>query len=69
MEFYRLHLDGTDYFYKDLNNALRVGELFLREYFPMDSEEDEVIKYWWDCGEAYDGRRKFCFLTKEIMED
>lgn len=69
MEFYRLHLDGTDYFYRDLNNALRMGELFLREHFSMDSEEDEVIEYWWDYWEAYDGRRKFCYLTKEAMED
>lgn len=69
MEFYRLHLDGTDYFYKDLDNALRMGELFLREYFSMDSEEDGVIKYWWDCWVAYDGRRKFCYIIKEMMED
>ena len=69
MEFYRLHLDGTDCFYRDLNNALRMGELFLREYFSMDSEEDEVIEYWWDYQEAYDGRRKFCYITREVMED
>lgn len=69
MEFYRLHLDDTDYFYKDLNNALRMGELFLREYFAMDSEEDEVIEYWWESWVAYDGRRRFCYITKEMMED
>lgn len=69
MEFYRLHLDDTDYFYRDLNNALRMGELFLREYFAMDSEEDEVIEYWWESWVAYDGHYKFCYITKEMMED
>lgn len=69
MEFYRLHLDGTDYFYRDLNNALRMGELFLREYFSGDSEEDEIVDYWWDCQVAYNGIRQFCYLTKEMMED
>lgn len=69
MEFYRLHLDDTDYFYKNLNNALRMGELFLREYFAMDSEEDEVIEYWWESWVAYDDHRRFCYITKEMMED
>lgn len=69
MEFYRLHLDDTDYFYRDLNNALRMGELFLREYFAMDSEENEVIEYWWESWVAYDGHYKFCYITKEMMED
>lgn len=69
MEFYRLHLDGTDYFYKDLNNALRIGELFLREYFSMDSEIDEVIDYWWDYRVAYNGFHPFCYIEKEMMED
>lgn len=69
MEFYRLHLDGTDYFYKELNNALRMGELFLREYFSTDSEQDEIIECWWDYQVAYDGRRRFCYIEKEMMED
>lgn len=28
MEFYRLHLDDTDYFYKDLNNACGQASCF-----------------------------------------
>lgn len=69
MEFYRLHLDGTDYFYRDLNNALRMGELFLREYFSGDSAEDEIVDYWWDCQVAYNGNHQFCYIVKEMMED
>lgn len=69
MEFYRLHLDGTDYFYRDLNNALRMGELFLREYFSFEANEDEIVDYWRDCHVAYNGNRQFCYITKEMMED
>nr|DAO45177.1 MAG TPA: hypothetical protein [Caudoviricetes sp.] len=69
MEFYQLWVDGNTHYYRDLNNALRMGELILREMFPDDVEQEEVIDYWWDRWEAYEGARKIMYVTKEMMED
>jgi len=70
MEFYQLWFaDGGSHYYRELNNALRMGELCLREMFPDDAEQDEVIDYWWDNWVAYEGSRKIMCITKEMMED
>ena len=69
MEFYQLWMEGSTHYYRDLGNALRMGELILREMFPDDAEQEEVIDYWWDCWEAYEGNRKIMCITKEMMED
>ena len=69
MEFYQLWIEGSTFYYRDLNNALRMGELNLREMFPDDAEQEEVISYWWDHWVAYEGSRKVMYLTKEMMED
>ena len=69
MEFYQLWMEGNTHYYRNLNNALRMGELILREMFPDDAEQEEVIDYWWDRWEVYEGTRKIMFITKEMMED
>lgn len=69
MEFYQLWMEGSTHYYRNLNNALRMGELILREMFPDDAEQEEVIDYWWDRWEAYEGGRKIMCITKEMMED
>ena len=69
MEFYQLWMEGSIHYYRNLNNVLRMGELILREIFPDDAEQEEVIDYWWDRWEAYEGTRKIMFITKEMMED
>lgn len=69
MEFYQLWMEGGTHYYRNLNNALRMGELILREMFPDDAEQEEVIDYWWDRWEAYEGSRKIMCITKEMMED
>lgn len=70
MEFYQLWFaDGGSHYYRELNNALRMGELCLREMFPDDSEQEEIINYWWDNWVAYEGSRKIMCITKEMMED
>ena len=70
MEFYQLWFaDGGSHYYRELNNALRMGELCLREMIPDDAEQEEVIDYWWDNWVAYEGSRKIMCITKEMMED
>ena len=69
MEFYQLWIEGSTHYYRDLANALRMGELILREMFSDDAEQGEVIDYWWDRWEAYEGDRKIMCITKEMMED
>ena len=69
MRFYQLWVDGVSHYYRDLDNALRVGELILREMFPDDEEQEEIISYWWDRQAAYEGRRLVMYITKEMMED
>lgn len=69
MEFYQLWIENNTHFYRNLNNALRMGELILREMFANDAEQEEVIDYWWDRWEAYEGDRKIMCITKEMMED
>ena len=69
MEFYQLWIDGVSYYYHDINNALCMGELYLREMFPDDAEQEEVISYWWDHQAAYEGHRLVMYITKEMMED
>lgn len=69
MEFYQLWMEGSTHYYRSLDNALRMGELILREMFPDDAEQEEVIDYWWDRWEAYEGNRKIMYVTKEMMED
>lgn len=69
MEFYQLWIEDNTHFYRNLNNALRMGELILREMFANDAEQEEVIDYWWDRWEAYEGDRKIMCITKEMMED
>lgn len=69
MEFYQLWIENNTHFYRNLNNALRMGELILREMFADDAEQEEVIDYWWDRWEAYEGDRKIMCITKEMMED
>lgn len=69
MEFYQLWIEDNTHFYRNLNNALRMGELILREMFADDAEQEEVIDYWWDRWEAYEGDRKIMCITKEMMED
>lgn len=69
MEFYQLWMEGSTHYYCNLNNALRMGELILREMFPDDAEQEEVVDYWWDRWEAYEGDRKIMCITKEMMED
>lgn len=48
MEFYQLWIEGSTHYYRDLDNALRMGELILREMFSDDAEQGEVIDYWRD---------------------
>lgn len=69
MEFYQLWMEGNIHYYRNLNNVLRMGELILREMLPDDAEQEEVIDYWWDRWEAYEGTRKIMCVTKEMMED
>lgn len=69
MEFYQLWIEDNTHFYRNLNNALRMGELILREMFADDAEQEEVIDYWWDRWEVYEGDRKIMCITKEMMED
>lgn len=69
MEFYQLWIEGNTHFYRNLNNALRMGELILREMFADDAEQKEVIDYWWDHWEAYEGDCRIMCITKEMMED
>lgn len=69
MEFYQLWMEGSTHYYQNLNNALRMGELILREMFADDTEQEEVIDYWWDRWEAYEGGRIIMRITKEMMED
>ena len=69
MEFYQLWIKDSTHYYRDLDNALRMGELILREMFSDDAEQGEVIDYWWDRWEAYEGDRKIMCITKEMMED
>lgn len=69
MEFYQLWIEDNTHFYRNLNNALRMGELILQEMFADDAEQEEVIDYWWDRWEAYEGDRKIMCITKEMMED
>ena len=69
MEFYQLWMDGVSHYYRDLDNALRMGELILREMCSDDAEQEEVISYWWDHWVAYEGLRKVMYITKEMMED
>ena len=69
MEFYQLWIEGSTHYYRSLDNALRMGELILREMFADDAEQEEVIDYWWDRLEAYEGDRKIMYVTKEMMED
>ena len=69
MEFYQLWIEGSNHYYRSLDNALRMGELILREMFADDAEQGEVIDYWWDRWEAYEGDRKIMYITKEMMED
>ena len=69
MEFYQLWIEGSTHYYRSLDSALRMGELILREMFPDDAEQEEVIDYWWDRWEAYEGDRKIMCITKEMMED
>lgn len=69
MEFYQLWMEGSTHYYRSLDNALRMGELILREMFSDDAEQGEVIDYWRDRWEAYEGGRKIMCITKEMMED
>lgn len=69
MEFYQLWMEGSTHYYRNLNNALRMGELILREMFANDAEQEEVIDYWWDRWEAYEDGRIIMRITKETMED
>ena len=69
MEFYQLWMEDSTHYYRSLDNALRMGELILREMFADDAEQEEVIDYWWDRWEAYEGDRKIMCITKEMMED
>lgn len=69
MEFYQLWIEGSTHYYRSLDNALRMGELILREMFSDDAEQKEVIDYWWDRWEAYEGDHKIMRITKEMMED
>lgn len=69
MEFYQLWIEGSTHYYRSLDNALRMGELILREMFSDDAEQEEVIDYWWDRWEAYESDRKIMCITKEMMED
>ena len=69
MEFYQLWMEDGIHYYRNLNNALRMGELILREMFADDAEQEEVIDYWWDNWVAYEGDRKIMCITKEMMED
>ena len=69
MEFYQLWIEGSTHYYRSLDNALRMGELILREMFADDTEQEEVIDYWWDHWVAYEGDRKIMCITKEMMED
>lgn len=69
MEFYQLWIEGNTHFYRNLDNALRMGELILREMFADDAEQEEVINYWWDRWEAYEGDCRIMCITKEMMED
>ena len=39
MEFYQLWIEGSTHYYRDLDNALRMGELILREMFSDDAEQ------------------------------
>ena len=69
MEFYQLWIEGSTHDYRSLDNALRMGELILQEMFADDAEQEEVIDYWRDRWEAYEGDRKIMCITKEMMED
>ena len=69
MEFYQLWIEGSTHYYRSLDNALRMGELILREMFADDAEQEEVIDYWRDRWEAYEGSRRIMYVTKEMMED
>ena len=69
MEFYQLWMESGTHYYRSLDNALRMGELILREMFADDAEQEEVIDYWWDRWEAYEGGRRIMCITKEMMED
>ena len=69
MEFYQLWIEGSTHYYRDLDNALRMGELILREMFPDDAEQEEVIDYWRDNWEAYEDGHRIMYVTKEMMED
>ena len=69
MEFYQLWMEDSTHYYRSLDNALRMGELILREMFADDAEQEEVIDYWWDRWEAYEGDRRIMYVTKEMMED
>ena len=69
MEFYQLWIEGSTHYYHDLDNALRMGELILREMFSDDAEQEEVIDYWWDHWVAYESDRRIMYVTKEMMED
>ena len=69
MGFYQLWIEGSTDYYRDLDNALRMVELILREMFPDDAEQEEVIDYWWDHWVAYEDGRRIMYVTKEMMED
>ena len=69
MEFYQLWMEDSTHYYRSLDNALRMGELILREMFADDAEQEEVIDYWWDRWEAYEDSRRIMYVTKEMMED
>ena len=69
MEFYQLWMEDSTHYYRSLDNALRMGELILREMFADDAEQEEVIDYWRDRWEAYEDGRRIMYVTKEMMED
>ena len=69
MEFYQLWMEDSTHYYRSLDNALRMGELILREMFADDAEQEEVIDYWRDRWEAYEDGRRIMYITKEMMED
>ena len=69
MEFYQLWICCSTHCYLDLDNALRIGELILREMFLDDAEQEEVVDYWWDHWVAYEDGRRIMYVTKEMMED
>lgn len=65
MEFYQLWIEGSTHYYRDLDNALRMGELILREMFPDDAEQEEVINYCGTAGKHTRMAARLCILPRK----